>query len=962
MSDPAARADLTKRQLPSMTLAKGIESLPLAAQAHIASTSDDSSTRFEVSGVAVVTGGLGTIALTVVRALLQHGLTGLMLLDLDVSSDSSKTKVEELKEEFPGRKIETESVDVTDEEAVAKVMATAAEKLGGIDYLLCFAGIVNCTHALELSPKVFRKLLDVNTTGSFICAQAAAKHMVKANAGGRIVFIASISAHRVNYPQPQVAYNTSKGALLMLKSSLAAEWAQYGITVNSVSPGYMDTILNEGEGLADARKSWADRNPNGRMGKPEELSGTILLLCSKAGSYINGGDIVVDGGGVGILAIGLLASFVYERIDLIQSFYYNAPSRLTKVNNIGRYEIKFQDQIRSCEDVLLIEEYHLALLACDPGRERHNTVMGVFAGNVSNNAELWAYDYENTSGPDAESLKKINVNGFPHANDFHTLGMAFDLKSSTLFVASHAQAGSRVEHFTFDIASLTATYVQTIQHPLLNGPNSIAIINEHEFYVTNDHYILKKDSFLFSNLETYLGTPTGTVVHVNLKDSEINAKVVARVPFANGIEIINSSTVAVASSSRAGVYLFNTPNATTFKQTSKIRLPFLPDNLSTSGGKLMIAGHGHLPALAKFTHSRRICNDPFEYERADVSAKEACSTLEAVSWVSEWSESEGLKHLYVDTEYPSSSTVVRDAGKGVGIITGLYAKEQPIDGLVHANENSVPFPFPFPFPFLFLFLFLSSVVNGLKPDPISFQPNDHGSQLKCHVLAAPNEVLRIITGNASESLLDEKLPHAPPPYNDLKSMALTCRRFNYFATENLYSCVDLSTDDAFLRLYRTFRDRLELRTHCTQLMLRVGQNLPQEQGLNWDILFDKASTGLPPGLDDSDKAKPFLDIVFWCIVWLKNIQSLAMSGKWFSGKSGLIAYILSVASIPGRKLERIAFTEDSDSESSPVNLNMLPFWLEIITHDIKHLKIAWGHSPREPLLDVSSDCSQPYVL
>ncbi|KAF5709945.1 serum paraoxonase lactonase 3 [Fusarium mundagurra] len=750
MSDPAAREDLTKRQLPSMTLANGMESLPSAAQARTASTSDDSSTRFQVSGVAVVTGGLGTIALTVVRALLQHGLTGLMLLDLDVTSESAMSKIDDLRKVFKGRKIEAASVDVTDEEAVGQIMASTVEKLGGLDYLVCFAGIVNCTHAIDLSPKVFRKLLDVNTTGSFICAQAAAREMVKANTGGRIIFVASISAHRVNYPQPQVAYNTSKGALLMLKSSLAAEWARYGITVNSISPGYMDTILNEGEGLADARRSWAERNPSGRMGMPEELSGMVVLLCSKAGSYINGSDMVVDGGGIpitkgniydkningyaeaepsrksdnstyvclhaksdstsdrastkvppkpnpsqtptsalfitqtpkamssrsifGILLIGLIASFVYERINLIQTFYQNAPSRITKVNNIGRYEIKFEDQIRSCEDILLIEEYHLAILACDPGRERYNTVMGVFAGNATDNAEIWAYDYTITDGPEAESLKRIKLAGFPHASDFHTLGMAFDLETSNLFVVSHAVAGSRIELFNLDIGSLTASYIQTIQHPSINAPNSIASINGQEFYVTNDHYITKKQSFLLSNLETYLGTPTGTVVHVNLKDSDIDVKVVAWVPFANGIEILNSSTVAVASSSRAAIYMFNTPDATTFKETSRIKLPFLPDNLSGSGGKLMIAGHGNMPALAKFTLSRRFCNDPFEYERADPTVKESCVKLQAVSWVSEWSESEGLKHLYVDTEYPSSSTAVKDAGKGVGIISGLYAK------------------------------------------------------------------------------------------------------------------------------------------------------------------------------------------------------------------------------------------------------------------------------------------------
>ncbi|KAF9767886.1 hypothetical protein IL306_014887 [Fusarium sp. DS 682] len=288
--------------------------------------------------------------------------------------------------------------------------------------------------------------------------------------------------------------------------------------------------------------------------------------------------------------------------------------------------------------------------------------------------QLWAYDYTNTDGPDTESLKRIKPAGFPHASDFHSLGMAFDLETSNLFVVSHAEAGSRIELFNLDIGSLTASYVQTIQHPLINAPNAIALINGNEFYVTNDHYITKKQSVLFSNLETYLGTPTGTVVHVGLKGSEIDARVVARVPFANGIEILNSTTVAVASSSRAAVYMFNTSNATTFKEISKIKLPFLPDNLSGSGDKLMIAGHGHMPALAKFTQSRRICNNPLEYERADSSTKDLCEKLTAVSWVSEWSESGGLKHLYVDTKYPSSSTVVKDAGTGVGIISGLYAK------------------------------------------------------------------------------------------------------------------------------------------------------------------------------------------------------------------------------------------------------------------------------------------------
>lgn len=134
----------------------------------------------------------------------------------------------------------------------------------------------------------WRKTLDINTTGSFLVAQAVAKQMIAQKTGGSIVFTASISGHRVNYPQPQIAYNVSKAALLALKNNLAAEQAVYGIRTNSISPGYADTILNEGEGLAECRAIWADRNPMGRMGAPSELTGAAILLSSLAGTYING--------------------------------------------------------------------------------------------------------------------------------------------------------------------------------------------------------------------------------------------------------------------------------------------------------------------------------------------------------------------------------------------------------------------------------------------------------------------------------------------------------------------------------------------------------------------------------------------------------------------------------------------------------------------------------------------------
>ncbi|KIW03085.1 uncharacterized protein PV09_05730 [Verruconis gallopava] len=290
------RAELSKRTIPLMVLGNA-DSLPPAASSNLTvEPALAAQQRFNVKGNAIVTGGLGTLGLACSRALLQHGLRGLMVFDLDVGQVQHELIA--LRGEFPDARIEARSIDVTDDGSVAAGVAEAASVFGSVEHLLCFAGVVGCVHALDMPASQWRRILDINTTGSFICAQAVARQMVSQGTGGSITFVASISGHRVNFPQPQAAYNVSKAALLTLKSCLAAEWARYGIRTNSVSPGYMDTILNEGDGLAHVRQVWAERNPSGRMGSPSELTGAVVLLTSDAGTYINGSDIVVDGGGI----------------------------------------------------------------------------------------------------------------------------------------------------------------------------------------------------------------------------------------------------------------------------------------------------------------------------------------------------------------------------------------------------------------------------------------------------------------------------------------------------------------------------------------------------------------------------------------------------------------------------------------------------------------------------------------
>lgn len=142
----------------------------------------------------------------------------------------------------------------------------------------------------------FRHQLEVNLTGSFLVAKECANRMIAAKHGGSIVFIASMSGTIVNVPQEQCAYNASKAGVLQLMRSLAAEWAEFGIRVNAISPGYMDTPLNNKHGLDKVKSIWRERTPMTRLGEPGELGGAALYLASDASSFMTGANMVIDGG------------------------------------------------------------------------------------------------------------------------------------------------------------------------------------------------------------------------------------------------------------------------------------------------------------------------------------------------------------------------------------------------------------------------------------------------------------------------------------------------------------------------------------------------------------------------------------------------------------------------------------------------------------------------------------------
>ena len=142
----------------------------------------------------------------------------------------------------------------------------------------------------------WNRVISVNLTGVFLSAQASGRQMIRQGTGGAILNTASMSAHIVNTPQPQCAYNASKAGVVQLTKSLAVEWCRYGIRVNCISPGYIGTELTRNSPtLSPLVEQWEAASPLGRIGRPEELQAVAVYLASGAATFTTGADFVVDG-------------------------------------------------------------------------------------------------------------------------------------------------------------------------------------------------------------------------------------------------------------------------------------------------------------------------------------------------------------------------------------------------------------------------------------------------------------------------------------------------------------------------------------------------------------------------------------------------------------------------------------------------------------------------------------------
>ena len=186
------------------------------------------------------------------------------------------------------------TTDVTDEDSVNHAFSEILERSGTIDVIFNNAGICMHQTTLEATIADFREVLNTNLTGEFIVCRAAGKMMIDRGIKGSIINMASMSGSIVNVPQWQCSYNASKAAVIHLTRSLAVEWAEYGIRVNSISPGYIATPMSV-DTPQELKDAWMPLIPMHRMGDPEELIPPILYLASVASGYTSGSDVIVDG-------------------------------------------------------------------------------------------------------------------------------------------------------------------------------------------------------------------------------------------------------------------------------------------------------------------------------------------------------------------------------------------------------------------------------------------------------------------------------------------------------------------------------------------------------------------------------------------------------------------------------------------------------------------------------------------
>jgi gluconate 5-dehydrogenase len=243
---------------------------------------------FDLDGkVAIVTGGGSGIGRQMAEGLAEAGAS-LVLAARNVE------RCEEAAAAMPTPAIAL-AVDVRDAASVEEMVDRAVGELGRVDVLVNNAGTVWGASPEDIPLAGWQKVVDVNLTGVFLCAQAAGRRMID-RGGGKIVNIASVAGLHGAPAEVMNAlpYNTTKGGVIALTRDLAWKWARHGINVNAIAPGWFPTDM--ANFVLERNPDLAERIPLGRFGGPSDLKGAIVFLASRASDYVTGHTLVVDGG------------------------------------------------------------------------------------------------------------------------------------------------------------------------------------------------------------------------------------------------------------------------------------------------------------------------------------------------------------------------------------------------------------------------------------------------------------------------------------------------------------------------------------------------------------------------------------------------------------------------------------------------------------------------------------------
>ncbi|MCP5270202.1 MAG: SDR family oxidoreductase [Burkholderiaceae bacterium] len=252
----------------------------------------------DLSGrVALVTGASGGLGAQFARTLAAAG-AGVVLAARRV--ERLKTLRAEI--EAAGGDAHVVKLDVTDPDSIKAAVAHAETEMGTIDILVNNSGVSTTQKLVDVQPEDFDYVMNTNARGAFFVAQEVGKRMIARSrgaapgtfTGGRIVNIASMAGLRV---LGQIGvYCMSKAAVVHMTRAMALEWGRYGINVNAICPGYIDTEINHHHWQTEAGQKLVNMLPRKRVGQPKDLDAVLMMLCANESHFVNGAIISADDG------------------------------------------------------------------------------------------------------------------------------------------------------------------------------------------------------------------------------------------------------------------------------------------------------------------------------------------------------------------------------------------------------------------------------------------------------------------------------------------------------------------------------------------------------------------------------------------------------------------------------------------------------------------------------------------